>query len=251
MSNFMDQIGNPDYLWVCQYRDRLNPIISQLPSTPVVNPNLLIVIFAVIALCGLTATALILGRQRTRTASLPANESNEALPGIDAFRSQIRQAFQKSPQLDGSPISLILLDMDHLARVNDLYGRQVGDQLIQLCIKTIRGNVRKTDPIGRTAGQQFAILVAAPSEPARNIAERLLVAIRKAAHPVGTHMLKLTASAGVATAPTHAKGVEDLIQSAVIALKAAKSAGRNRVVLFNPEIQAIPARFDKPNADRL
>jgi diguanylate cyclase (GGDEF)-like protein len=215
-----------------------------------VNPFIQIVIVTVVAFVGLSGITLLLQKQRAGRGKAHPPDRLTKLPTIDAFRSQVRHAFAEAAKTKGH-LSLIIVDLDHLTRFNELYGRQVGDELIVQCAATLRKTVRKSDPFGRTAGQQFAVIVPTSSEKSKEIAERLLVALRKTSHSVGTHMLKITASAGVATVPTHTRSVEGLFQAAIEALKDAKFSGRNRVVLFNPEKHTLPTGQDQADADRL
>jgi diguanylate cyclase len=134
------------------------------------------------------------------------------------------------------PLSLVMCDIDHFKRVNDLFGHQVGDEIIKMFARVIESNIRDGDTVIRYGGEEFAIILpTADQDAARAIAERIRqqfeskkVTIRETNQKVG----QLTASFGVAQFRP-GDGVEILVQRADAKLYEAKSAGRNRVAAFD------------------
>jgi two-component system chemotaxis response regulator CheY len=133
------------------------------------------------------------------------------------------------------PISLIMLDLDHFKSVNDRYGHMVGDEALCLLARTITGNVRPYDFVGRWGGEEFlVVLPGATLAEAAAVAERLRTCI--AAVPLllaDRSRLELRISAGVTGAPfSRGQRLDVLIQQADQALYRAKEKGRNRVSVF-------------------
>lgn len=131
----------------------------------------------------------------------------------------------------GSPLTALMLDLDHFKLVNDTYGHQVGDMVLQkfseVFVKTLRG----IDILGRIGGEEFAVLMPeTKSEQALEVAERLRLAIASAAvtlpHDDAVHF---TVSIGAASLLTTDSKVDDLLKRADAVLYTAKSTGRNRV----------------------
>ena len=124
-------------------------------------------------------------------------------------------------------ISLILLDLDHLKRINDSHGHRSGDAALQHTAQVMRSNVREVDICARYGGEEFVIILPqCGREDAIDVAERIREAIAsKAVANVG----QVTASIGVATYPSAAKSKEELIEMSDRAMYLAKAAGRNRV----------------------
>jgi diguanylate cyclase (GGDEF)-like protein/PAS domain S-box-containing protein len=135
----------------------------------------------------------------------------------------------------GSMLSLLMIDVDHFKLVNDTYGHDVGDQVLQsladLCRRTFRG----VDIIGRIGGEEFAVLLPETGLPeAAGAAHRLRQAVEQASIAVGEHFIKITVSAGVAMAVNESADLETLFKQADLALYAAKAGGRNRVETMQP-----------------
>ncbi len=137
----------------------------------------------------------------------------------------------------GMPLSVLLIDIDHFKHVNDIYGHQVGDLVLEGMAQLIATTLRTTDIVARYGGEE--IMVIAPSTPmktAADLAERLRKIVENASFEVPVELgcdisaLGVTVSIGVASFGQHAKDMQDLIQNADKALYRAKSEGRNRVV---------------------
>lgn len=129
------------------------------------------------------------------------------------------------------PLCLMLLDVDHFKRVNDLHGHQVGDELLVGLARKISGAIRASDIFGRWGGEEFVLVV--PQEDladAEGIAEKLRREV--AAAPLVADVA-LTVSLGV-TCFRRGETASELIARADRTLYAAKAGGRNRTV-------AVPA----------
>ena len=124
-------------------------------------------------------------------------------------------------------VSLILLDLDHLKRINDTHGHRSGDGTLCHVAGIMKTGVREVDVCARYGGEEFVVILPdCDRENALIVAERLRQAIASTAVPrVG----QVTASIGVATYPTGAKNKEELVEMADRAMYLAKAAGRNRV----------------------
>jgi diguanylate cyclase (GGDEF)-like protein len=142
-------------------------------------------------------------------------------------------------QRTGSPLSAVVIDLDHFKALNDRHGHQVGDEVLEAFGATLRRGVRVSDFAGRWGGEEFVVLLPDTDlEGALKAAETMRAsfeAMQIAAAPV-----QITASLGVATLPDHADDGPSLIRVADRALYAAKEAGRNRVMAAVRAEQPIP-----------
>lgn len=131
------------------------------------------------------------------------------------------------------PLSALMVDLDHFKRVNDELGHLRGDDVLRGIARVLAENVRRLDTVGRYGGEEFALLL--PDSPR---AQALLVAekLRSAVTEIAPGGVRLTVSVGVATLPDDATTGEALIDAADRALLAAKRAGRDRVVAYEPSL---------------
>lgn len=148
-------------------------------------------------------------------------------------------ASELSPaRLNGDRMVIAMLDIDHFKRLNDDYGHQVGDVTLQKTASVLQNCVRNEDRIYRYGGEEFVVIFDDASlTEAESLAERLRRAVETTPfsgtgmEPVGP----VTISIGLAARPDHGSDVETLIDLADRAMYGAKEAGRNRVVLWQPE----------------
>ena len=125
----------------------------------------------------------------------------------------------------GEALSLVLIDVDHFKKVNDVHGHQVGDEVLRHVGRVLVDGARLADLPARYGGEEFAVILpGASSGDALMIAERLRAAIASGG-PVS-----VTASAGVATVVAGRVTPDELVATADRALYAAKRAGRDRAV---------------------
>lgn len=143
-------------------------------------------------------------------------------------------------------LGLIMTDIDHFKRVNDRYGHQVGDAVLQAVCRTLQEGLRTYDFLGRFGGEEFIIALpnTGPVDAVR-IAERLraAVAATRSALPQEAEGLAVTASFGVGCAhpaPEAPPVLDELISRVDEALYAAKRAGRNRVCPVSPGFESAP-----------
>ena len=171
-----------------------------------------------------------------------ANERLERLASTDeltgvANRRAIEEALRRDlarADRDATPMSVILIDVDHFKSVNDTWGHATGDAVLSALGKLMRQLLRASDVAGRWGGEEFlCILPNTDSQGATVVAERLrtTLPLNTVAGPRGP--VQVTASFGVASVrgPGCRNAGEGLMRRADSALYSAKEQGRDRVVL--------------------
>lgn len=160
-----------------------------------------------------------------------------------ALRDPLTKLFNKRYLLDrldselkfarrhNTPVSLLMLDLDHFKRINDTQGHLAGDAVLMNLATVLTKAVRNEDVVARFGGEELAIILRAiPMDPAAMLAERLRKLVEQTVTSHGGHPIKATVSIGAAGFPsTPAETVEQLMEAADRALYKAKHAGRNRV----------------------
>ncbi|HEV7846831.1 MAG TPA: diguanylate cyclase [Thermoleophilaceae bacterium] len=153
------------------------------------------------------------------------------LANVRAFLSILNREMERSRRF-GSPLGLIMIDLDDFKHVNDTYGHQQGDQVLARVAGVLRDASRDLDAAARYGGEELAVILPqTDGAGAEMLAERIRAAIEALEVPRvgGGGSLSVTASLGVASVPENAQDGSDLIASADEALYRAKRAGKNRV----------------------
>jgi diguanylate cyclase (GGDEF)-like protein len=135
----------------------------------------------------------------------------------------------------GESTGVILIDLDEFKRLNDTFGHDAGDNVLERVGDLLRSATRNSDIACRFGGEEFAVILPnATLQVARNRAEAIRSALEALKLDFGGRSLgSLTLSAGVASLPPHGQSWSDVLQQADRALYVAKQAGRNRVIAAN------------------
>lgn len=129
-----------------------------------------------------------------------------------------------------TPLSLIMLDIDHFKSINDQYGHVTGDEALVGVANIMSGLLREEDVLARYGGEEFAVICRGLAiDTAGRVAERLRAKVEASPIATSERHLRLTLSAGVAELVPEHQAPVSLIKEADAALYAAKRGGRNRV----------------------
>jgi diguanylate cyclase (GGDEF)-like protein len=152
-----------------------------------------------------------------------------------------RRGFQEAFDLElersrrsGRPCTLLVADLDHFKRINDMLGHPAGDLRLQTLARVLEAGKRRIDSVARLGGEEFALLLPDTDEHGGYaIAERLRHAVRDV---FATEPAELTASFGVASFPRHGATARQLLLAGDQALYVAKELGRDRSAIHEPEV---------------
>jgi len=157
--------------------------------------------------------------------------TKDALTGIYnryKINAKIEEEIKRADRY-GEPFGLIMFDIDHFKSVNDTYGHDAGDYVLQELSKIILKNIRETDSFGRWGGEEFMLLLPyASKEKIGEIAEKIRRKVQEYSFEYVGH---ITISIG-ATLYKKNEGLSNIIKRVDTALYKAKSGGRNQVVSF-------------------
>ena len=174
---------------------------------------------------------------------------HDALTGL-ANRAMLLEALDaRFARDDAWGAALLYVDLDHFKRVNDQFGHPAGDAVLRVLAQRLQSVLREVDLIARVGGDEFVVLLGAPSpgcevgrgrgtseRDALTLADRLrAVASEPVEHEARTHVL--SASIGVRVA-SPGLSAEDALRDADVAMYRAKQDGRDTVVLFDPQQRA-------------
>lgn len=153
------------------------------------------------------------------------------LPNRRAAMMFLDQAWSSSSR-SGTPLAVMMADIDHFKRINDEHGHAAGDAVLRQVAHALRAAVRREDDVCRVGGEEFLVICPnADLKTAHQFAERLRQGIDLLRVEAGVEMLRVTLSVGVACKGTGVSDACSLVNAADQALYAAKQAGRGRTCL--------------------
>lgn len=176
---------------------------------------------------------------------LERESTTDSLMGIynrRYFDRRLNEEFVRSTRYK-EPLSLIMIDVDRFKNVNDRWGHQIGDLVLQRLAELIEGSLREADVVCRYGGEELVIILPHTNGPAaKQLAEKIRRKIERT-EMVTEDMnprqeaLRITISLGVASLSEQIVSVDVLLAQSDQALYLAKQAGRNRVVCC-PDIES-------------
>ena len=175
-----------------------------------------------------------------RIAFLAHHDALTGLANRAALTQKIEEAAARQRRRD-EPFTVLLLDLDRFKQVNDTLGHPAGDTLLTEVATRLKSLLRETDVLARLGGDEFAIIQAGETsqrEAARSLADRIIAILGKPFRIAGNDV-SIGTSIGIALAPEHDNGSDQLLKMADLALYRAKSAGRNGYCFFDPEMSEI------------
>jgi diguanylate cyclase (GGDEF)-like protein len=150
-----------------------------------------------------------------------------------AFQEELARQVAEAVR-EGRPLSLAILDLDDLKRLNDTDGHAAGDQLLATVGRLVRAANRASDRSFRIGGDEFALLLAGTDGEAAYGVVRRLLASATGGHPVLRGMRRFSFSAGISTCPSPSPDAIRLTHHADAALYWAKRHGRTDIQVFDP-----------------
>jgi len=171
------------------------------------------------------AIALLDGRERFKASIDPAT----GLHNARYLEEMLEERFESAKNGGGS-LSVLLIDVDHLRRINEEIGHRRGELVLVEISDIVAAEMRTTDLLARYGGGEFAMLLESDFGRALAVAENLRAAVEQRVLTLGGSEVRCTVSIGVASYPrTNFETCDDLLESAEQAVVAAKAGGRNRV----------------------
>ena len=166
-----------------------------------------------------------------------------------AFEEMVQREVQIAGR-DNTPLTLLMMDLDHFKQLNDTWGHALGDRALRTfggVLLTVTGS---GDAVARLGGEEFAILL--PGRSARSavsLAERLRATVEGLRLSEGDELIRFTVSVGLSSLQPGELGFEPMLRRADRALYKVKRSGRNRVLLSEADTSAIPPARSLPELE--
>jgi len=180
-------------------------------------------------------------KQKSQTALAKSEQqykelaTKDSLTGIlnrFAFQEELKRIISNSKRTNAK-FALLFLDLDHFKEVNDAYGHDYGDRLLQEVTNRVLPNIRTEDVFARIGGDEFIlILTNIKNDTLKKLVEKAIILFREP-WIIGNIKLNVTTSIGVAIFPDNADNEIKLMKKADIAMYKSKELGRNQVVYFD------------------
>jgi diguanylate cyclase (GGDEF)-like protein len=146
-----------------------------------------------------------------------------------AFETRLTEEFERTKRYS-SVFTLIMVDIDHFKKVNDVYGHNAGDQILRLVAQVLEEQTRFNDFVSRYGGEEFAVLLPeSKADQGRYVAEKIRRAVENTSFMNVDEKIKVTVSAGVGEVIAESDTLETFVDRVDAALYEAKKNGRNRV----------------------
>ncbi|MGA8862296.1 MAG: PAS domain S-box protein [Gallionella sp.] len=166
-----------------------------------------------------------------------------SLPNRRLLMDRLHQGLAVSAR-SGRYGALLFLDLDHFKTINDTRGHATGDLLLIEAARRLQTCVREGDSVARLGGDEFVVLLEGLDSGVNEAASQTETVAEKIQHELDKPYVlddiecHLTASIGISLFIDHGESVESLLQHADVAMYQAKSAGRNAIRFFDPQMQA-------------
>ena len=174
-----------------------------------------------------------LRRQVEETRQQAMRDPLTGLPNRRAFEARIDEELARWRRF-GTPLALVVFDVDDFKQINDVFGHKAGDRALALIGKILAESLRETDFLARYGGEEIVgLLPGADGEAALKVADMMRRQVEQAGMHSHNKPVKITLSGGVAVAGP-GETAEQLFERADQAMYQAKRAGKNRCVLADP-----------------
>ncbi len=198
--------------------------------------SMLYFIIPILAIC-LILFEILLSQWRHRERLIQHLSQIDPLTNLFNRRS-INQCLDKLNNQKPKSYALVLLDLDHFKKINDLYGHDKGDETLIRVSEVLTQLLRESDVVGRFGGEEFILVLKNTTlDKARQVAERCRLAIQKIEIYSDDHQrIPITASFGIALSSPELRP-QQLLSQADKALYQAKAGGRNLVKIYNATLE--------------
>ena len=212
-------------------------IVAMMVWTRQSEEEIAVVISLAVPLLGYVYAVTWLGRKNGLEAYENAKQ-NHFLVALDGLSNLLnrRAWYECSNRLvnENTPISFMMLDIDHFKKINDTYGHDCGDEVIKIVSKILLEETREYDIVGRLGGEEFGIILPQTTlQDAYSIAERIRERVATLNVTYKEYTIPVSISIGVSERDNESVTLNALVIQGDECLYRAKSEGRNRVIAYH------------------
>jgi len=179
-------------------------------------------------------------RQHDHIQKLATHDALTGLPVLRLTTDRMQMAFARARR-SGRKVALLFIDLDRFKRINDRYGHEAGDAVLQETARRLQALLRAEDTVSRIGGDEFVVALSDLPDAAAAcaVADKIVQALSQ---PVayGDHGLRMGASVGISLFPDHADDYPSLRRLADQAMYTVKRGGRNNYALVGASLPVPP-----------
>ncbi|MBW9256673.1 MAG: EAL domain-containing protein [Candidatus Thiodiazotropha sp. (ex. Lucinisca nassula)] len=163
-------------------------------------------------------------------------DSLTGLPNRQLFSDRLDLSLSQAKR-EKQKVALFFMDLDRFKDINDSLGHTTGDQLLNAVANRLTSSLRQSDTIARLGGDEFTVILSGiqDDEKAINVANKILDCFRQPFR-VGRRDIHISTTIGISLYPEHSTDSEHLVRHADTAMYQAKEAGKNRFMLYTPQM---------------
>lgn len=192
-----------------------------------------------------------LKRKEKQISIMAYSDALTKLPNRAALELRLAKALSRADRKDLT-LAIFFIDLDNFKNINDSLGHDIGDQVLIEVAARLAQTIRTEDTLSRLGGDEFILLSENIENESAvyNLANRLLASL-KLPIPVGTSPIYINASIGISIYPNDGRTIQELIKNADMAMYKAKGEGKNKFVMYTPEMnEKLQLRVRTENAIR-
>ncbi len=179
-------------------------------------------------------TQELLEKEKEQLAFAAQHDLLTGLPNRTLFQTHLNRSLHLAHR-NNTQLALFFIDLDHFKIINDTFGHDVGDLVLQRVVEQMQEVIRKSDILARLGGDEFILLIdnVTSRDDLMNLANKLLFAISQPIFINELHDIYIGASIGISLYPDDAQTSQELLKHADMAMYYAKSKGRNTYKFFS------------------
>ena len=192
-----------------------------------------------------------LKRKEKQISIMAYSDALTKLPNRAALELRLAKALSRADRKNLT-LAIFFIDLDNFKNINDSLGHDIGDQVLIEVAARLAQTIRTEDTLSRLGGDEFILLSEnIENENAiYNLANRLLASLRRPI-PIGPRPIYINASIGISIYPNDGRTIQELIKNADMAMYKAKGEGKNKFVMYTPEMnEKLQIRVRTENAIR-
>ena len=171
-----------------------------------------------------------------RIGYLATHDRMTDLPNRELFYDRLSQTISQAKR-NSERFAVLFMDLDGFKAVNDNFGHEVGDAVLEIAANRFQTCIRDMDTVARIGGDEFAIILnnIKQLEDASNVARKIIAAIADPMKPVETTECQIGVSIGIAIYPQNGPEIDKLMHAADTAMYQSKTGGKNRFTFFEEQ----------------